>query len=74
MRATRGQAISRGPAISGRELSNRSEAASGRPMQGAPDCYEPPRVEKVLSQAELEREILYAGFDGPSEDSDGTST
>ena len=23
--------------------------------------YEPPRVEKVLSAAELEREVLYAG-------------
>jgi hypothetical protein len=25
--------------------------------------YEPPRVEQVLSPAELEREILYAGID-----------
>jgi hypothetical protein len=28
--------------------------------------YEPPRVEKVLTPAELEREVLYAG--GPSAD------
>jgi hypothetical protein len=26
--------------------------------------YEPPRVERVLSPAELEREILYAGAAG----------
>ncbi len=25
--------------------------------------YEPPRVERVLTPAELEREILYAGLD-----------
>jgi hypothetical protein len=31
----------------------------------APDLasYEPPRVERVLTPAELEREILYAGQD-----------
>ena len=28
--------------------------------------YEPPRVEKVLTPAELEREILYAGSPGVS--------
>jgi hypothetical protein len=26
-----------------------------------PDGYEPPRVERVLTPAELEREVLYAG-------------
>ena len=31
--------------------------------QSSPDpaAYEPPRVERVLTLAELEREILYAG-------------
>ena len=28
-----------------------------------PPHYEPPRVERVLTPAELEREILYAGQD-----------
>jgi hypothetical protein len=27
--------------------------------------YEPPRVEQVLTPADLEREILYAGVDSP---------
>ncbi|HEY7140485.1 MAG TPA: hypothetical protein VIE44_10325 [Methylomirabilota bacterium] len=31
-----------------------------------PDGYEPPRVERLLSPADLEREILYAGVDVPS--------
>jgi hypothetical protein len=30
--------------------------------------YEPPRVERVLDAAGLEREILYAGADGRSAD------
>ena len=30
--------------------------------------YEPPRVEQVLTMAELEREILYAGAAAPSTD------
>ncbi len=29
--------------------------------------YEPPRVEHVLTPAELEREILYAGVDSPGQ-------
>lgn len=29
--------------------------------QDAPSVYEPPKVEQVLTPAELEREILYAG-------------
>ena len=29
--------------------------------------YDPPRVERVLTPAELEREILYAGVDLPSD-------
>jgi hypothetical protein len=28
-----------------------------------PPCYEAPRVERVLTPAELQREILYAGQD-----------
>ena len=31
-------------------------------------AYEPPRVERVLSPAELEREVLYAGAAAPSAD------
>ena len=34
----------------------------GRPDQPG---YEPPRVEYVLTPADLEREILYAGADSP---------
>jgi hypothetical protein len=30
--------------------------------------YEPPRVERVLTPGELEREILYAGEPGPTQD------
>jgi hypothetical protein len=30
--------------------------------------YEPPRVERVLAPADLEREILYAGQDEPTGD------
>ncbi len=33
-----------------------------------PDGYQPPGVEKVLTPADLEREILYAGADAPSTD------
>jgi hypothetical protein len=35
------------------------------PGRGPVPDYEPPRVERVLTPAELEREILYAG-DEPS--------
>jgi hypothetical protein len=31
--------------------------------RGTSDGYEPPRVERVLTPAELEQEILYAGQD-----------
>jgi hypothetical protein len=31
------------------------------PTTTGPAAYEPPRVERVLTPAELEREILYAG-------------
>jgi hypothetical protein len=36
-----------------------------RAEQAGPDpgAYEPPRVERVLTPAELEQEILYAGQD-----------
>ena len=36
---------------------------SGRLERLAPTGYEAPRVERVLTPAELEREILYAGGD-----------
>ena len=32
-----------------------------RPVVAATGAYEPPRVERVLTPAELEREFLYAG-------------
>jgi hypothetical protein len=38
----------------------RDESAPGREGQGAPG-YEPPRVEQVVTTAELDREVLYAG-------------
>jgi hypothetical protein len=38
---------------------------SERQSESSP-AYEPPRVERVLTPAELDREILYAG-DVPSE-------
>jgi hypothetical protein len=57
--------------MSARGLSNQDETASGRPMRGAPDYYEPPRVEKALTPAELEQEILYAGADPQTDDTDG---
>jgi hypothetical protein len=39
------------------------ERALDQPTGLQPAGYEPPRVESVLSPAELEREILYAGGD-----------
>jgi hypothetical protein len=44
-------------------MSREDETASGRPERGVPVGYEAPGVERVLTPAELEREILYAGFD-----------
>jgi len=39
-----------------------------RQVVGVPEAYEPPRVERVLTPAEIEREFLYAGqFDGSPE-------
>jgi hypothetical protein len=40
-----------------------SEKARGVRERRGSVGYEPPRVERVLTPAELEREILYAGFD-----------
>jgi hypothetical protein len=48
-------------------MSREDETVSGRPEWGVPVGYEAPRVERVLTPAELEREILYAG-DEPSAD------
>jgi hypothetical protein len=38
----------------------REGSAPGREGQGPP-AYEPPRVEQVVTTAELDREVLYAG-------------
>ena len=47
-------------------MSDREEA------RRSPVQYEPPRVERVLTPAELEREILYAG--APASDEDEVTT
>jgi hypothetical protein len=54
-----------------REMSHHDETTSSEPERRVPVGYEPPRVERVVAPAELEREILYAGVDDPSADSDG---
>ena len=36
-------------------------AGPARVVRDPPDGYEPPGVERVLTPADLEREILYAG-------------
>jgi hypothetical protein len=46
--------------LGGREMSSQDRTAPDLPG------YEPPRVERVLTPAELEREILYAGEDDVS--------
>jgi hypothetical protein len=47
-----------------------SQTERGRQSQGRQPMpkYEPPRVEKVLTPAELEREVLYAGDQASGED------
>jgi hypothetical protein len=45
-------------------MSYQEETASNRPERRLPVGYEPPRVEKALTPAELEREVLYAGTPG----------
>jgi hypothetical protein len=45
-------------------MSHQDETVSNRPERRLPDGYEPPRVEKALTPAELEREVLYAGTPG----------
>ena len=42
-------------------MSRTPESPEGQPEQPHPPAYEPPRIEVVLSPAELEREVLYAG-------------
>jgi hypothetical protein len=42
-------------------MSPADERVPGRPGQLAPVEYEPPQVEQVLTPADLECEILYAG-------------
>jgi hypothetical protein len=44
-----------------REMSDQDERAPSQPERPIPPGYEPPRLERVLSPADLEREILYAG-------------
>jgi hypothetical protein len=39
-------------------------------LRDSPEGYEPPRVERELTPAELENEVLYAG---PASTQDGTS-
>jgi hypothetical protein len=47
--------------MGGAKMAHQDEERPDRREQGVPVSYEPPRVETVLSPAELEREILYAG-------------
>jgi hypothetical protein len=51
-------------------MSDQDERAPSQPVRRIPPGYEPPRLERVLSPADLEREILYAG-DDETGDSDG---
>jgi hypothetical protein len=53
----------------GREMSDQDERAPGQPERRVPAGYEPPRLERVLTPADLEREILYAGDE--TADTDG---
>jgi hypothetical protein len=50
------------------DMDSLSNQPLGRGESGQSRDYEPPRVERVLTPAELEREILYAGQDGLSVD------
>jgi hypothetical protein len=53
-------------------MSHHDEPASSGPGRCAPVGYEASRVERVLTPAELEREILYAGVDdSPAVDGGG---
>ena len=45
-----------------------SEPARPGSTWDGPAGYEPPRVERALTPAELEREIVYGGIPLPSED------
>ena len=49
-------------------MSHHDKGASSGPGRGALGEYEAPRVERVLTPAELEREILYAGQDDQTGD------
>jgi hypothetical protein len=49
-------------------MSDQDARAPGRPERRTPPGYEPPRLERVLSPADLEREILYAGDDETAAD------
>ena len=42
-------------------MADRDETGSTGPVRALPAGYEPPRVELVVTAADLEREVLYAG-------------
>ncbi len=42
-------------------MADRDEKGSAGSMRALPLGYEPPRVELVVTAADLEREVLYAG-------------
>jgi hypothetical protein len=42
-------------------MSHETQTDRDRAPEEAPAGYEPPRVERVLSPVDLEREVLYAG-------------
>jgi hypothetical protein len=52
-------------------MSRQSESPSDSAERRVPVSYEPPLVERVLTPAELAREILYAGQADQTPDSDG---
>ena len=41
-------------------MTNREQDVRDRPEGVRPAGYEPPRVERVLNPADLEREVMYA--------------
>ena len=43
------------------EMTDRNPSVGDRPEVATEEGYEPPRVEQVLTPAELEQEVRYAG-------------
>jgi hypothetical protein len=64
-----GGVFARGPVAVEEEPIRRAGMGRQDPEAGDPLGYEPPRVAQVLTPADLEREVLYAGQISP--DSDG---